>query len=311
MSTLNTHPAALSLLVTGSLGIDTVSTPSGQAADVLGGSAVYFAYSAAQYVPVRVVGVVGEDFPAALRDQLAGRGLDLAGLETRKGSKTFRWHGRYEGDMSQAETVEVSLNVLAERGPMVPAAFARSDVVFLANTRPTLQRELLAQVRSPALSVCDTMNLWIATERDSLLKTIGVVSGVMLNDGEARQLSGESNLVEAGEWLLALGPRFVVIKKGEHGALLVSPEGPVAVPAFPSREVRDPTGAGDSFAGGLLGYVASRGRVDLPTLRAGLIRGTVAASFTIEDFSLRRLEQLTRPEVDRRVQQFIEMLRFE
>ncbi len=300
----------MSLLVTGSVGIDTVISPFGRAENVLGGSAVYFAFAASHYVPVRLVAVVGDDFPDAFRRTLQEREIDLAGLESRKGSKTFRWTGRYQGDMNAAETVEVDLNVLAERAPQVPKSFEDSTTVFLANTHPTLQRELLGRLRSPKLVVCDTMNLWIVEERDSLLETFSKVTGVIVNDGEARLLTGETNLIEAGEAILKFGPRFVMIKKGEHGSLLVLSEGdPVALPAFPSKLVRDPTGAGDSFAGGVMGCLAAAGRSDRDHLRTAMVHGTVAASFTIEDFSLNRVRGLARSEVDRRVDEFVRMLR--
>lgn len=301
----------MSLLVTGSIGIDTVVSPFGRADGVLGGSAVYFALAASQYAPVRLVGVVGEDFPDVFRSVLTAREIDLRGLEVRRGSKTFRWSGRFEGDMNQAQTLEVDLNVLAERGPKVPEVFADSETVFLANTHPTLQRDLLRQLRGPKLVVCDTMNLWIANERDSLLETFKLVTGVILNDAEARQLTERMNLIEAGEWLLARGPRFVVIKKGEHGSLLITPEGASAIPAFPAKVVRDPTGAGDSFAGGMIGYLAAGKSLDVSALRSAMVRGTVAASFTIEDFSVRRVEKLARAEVDARVARFVSMLRVE
>lgn len=301
----------MSLLVTGSIGIDTVSSPHGHAADVLGGSAVYFSFAASYYTPVRLVAVVGEDFPGEFRDILSRREIDLTGLEVRKGSRTFRWTGRFVGDMNQAETVDVKLNVLAERGPTVPADFANSETVFLANTHPTLQREVLGQLHEPRLVVCDTMDIWITNERDSLLETFRRVTGVILNDAEARQLTGKMSLIEAGESILSLGPRFVIVKKGEHGALLLTAEGPTAVPAYPTKAVRDPTGAGDSFAGGVLGFLASERKSDVPTLRRALIRGTVAASFAIEDFSLRRVLNLTRAEIDRRAADFAGMLRIE
>lgn len=301
----------MSLLVTGSIGIDTVSSPHGSAADVLGGSAVYFAFAASQYVPVRLVAVVGEDFPGEFREVLESRDIDLAGLEVRKGSRTFRWAARYEEDMNERETLEVSLNVLAEAGPKIPPSFVDSDVVFLANTHPTLQRELLSQVDSPRLVVCDTMNLWIDNERESLLETLGRVGGVIINDAEARDLTGKTNLIDAGEAILELGPKFVIIKKGEHGALLVTVGRPTAIPAFPTKDVRDPTGAGDSFAGGLLGYLAEQGKDDTDTLRRALVHGTVGASFAIEDFSLGRVKALTRAQISQRVDQFVNMLRFE
>lgn len=301
----------MSLLVTGSIAVDSVSSPFGQAENVPGGSAVYFSLAASLFVPVRLVGVVGEDYPMDFLRPLQTRGVDLAGLEVRAGSRTFRWTGAYEGAMNEARTVEVDLNVLAERGPRVPGGFADSAVVFLANTHPTLQRELLGQVRAPKLAVCDTMNLWITTERDSLVETLRQVQGVIVNDGEARQLTGRMNLVEAGEAMLGLGPRFVIIKKGENGALLLTSAGAAAVPAFPTKLVRDPTGAGDSFAGGLLGYLAEQGQWDHDALRRALVRGTVAASFTIEDFSIRRIESVTRGELDERVAWFVRMLRIE
>ena len=301
----------MSLLVTGSIGIDTVVTPHGRAEEVPGGSSVYFSFAATQYEPVRFVGVVGEDFPPAFRDLLASREIDLTGLEVRRGSKTFRWTARYVGDMAQAETVDIQLNVLGEAGPKVPQAFADSDVVFLANTHPSLQREMLAQVRAPQLSVCDTVDHWIGNERDALIETLKVVDGVIINDGEARQLTGSHNLITAGKEILRLGPRFAVIKKGEHGALLITADGATAIPAYPTENVKDPTGAGDSFAGGMLGYLAAEGKFDTPALRRALVRGTVSASFAIEDFSLQRVMEVTRPEIDARVAELIEMLRIE
>lgn len=291
----------MSLLVTGSLGIDTVETPHGRADEVLGGTAVYFSFAASLFVPVRLVGVVGDDFPPAFRDLLASRDIDITGLETRSGSRTFRWTGKYEGAMNEAATLDVSLNVLAERGPTIPPAFTDSQYVFLANTHPTLQRDLLGRLSAPKLVVCDTMNLWIDNERDELIKTLGGVNGVVLNDGEARLLTGQTNLVTAGRAILAFGPRFVVIKKGEHGSMLFTPDTTFALPAFPTEQVCDPTGAGDSFAGGMLGYLASIDRQDASALKAALVRGTAVASFTLEDFSLNRLRQVEPDDLKARV----------
>ena len=291
----------MSLLVTGSLGIDTVETPHGRADEVLGGTAVYFSFAASLFVPVRLVGVVGDDFPPAFRDLLASRNIDITGLETRSGSRTFRWSGKYEGAMNEAATLDVSLNVLAERGPTIPPAFTDSQYVFLANTHPTLQRDLLSRLSAPKLVVCDTMNLWIDNERDELIKTLGGVNGVVLNDGEARLLTGQTNLVTAGRAILAFGPRFVVIKKGEHGSMLFTPDTTFALPAFPTEQVCDPTGAGDSFAGGMLGYLASIDRQDASALKAALVRGTAVASFTLEDFSLNRLRQVEPEDLKARV----------
>ncbi len=301
----------MSLLVTGSVAIDTVTTPHGHAEEVLGGSAAYFACAASQYVRVRLVAVVGGDFPDEFRRVLARRDIDLTGLEVRKGSRTFRWTGRFEGDMSRAETVDAQLNVLAEEASKVPPGFADSDAVFLANTHPTLQREVLSQLSSPSLVVCDTMDHWITDQRDSLLQTLRLVTGVIINDGEAGQLTGRVNLIEAGEEILALGPRFVMIKKGEHGALLMTAGGAFPMPAYPARVVRDPTGAGDSFAGGVMGYLAEQDKHDTDALRRAMVRGTVAASFAIEDFSLRRVQNVTRAEINQRVDQFINLLRLD
>lgn len=300
-----------SLLVTGSIGIDSVVSPYGSAEHVLGGSAVYFSLAARPFVRPRLVGVVGEDFPPHYHHLLAERDIDLHGLEVRRGSRTFRWMGEYKADMNEALTVEVDLNVLAEHGPKVPVAFRDSDFVFLANTHPTLQRELLGQLHAPRLVVCDTMNLWITQERESLVETLSSVHGVILNDGEVRQLTGVANLITAGEHVLEFGPRFVVVKKGESGALLLTRETVTPVPAYPARKVSDPTGAGDSFAGGFMGYLAEQGTADEPALRRALARGTVAASFTIEDFSVRRIAALTRAEFDARVREFLGLLRLE
>jgi sugar/nucleoside kinase (ribokinase family) len=301
----------MSLLVTGSIGIDTVESPHGRVESAVGGSAVYFAFAAGAYGPVRLVGVVGEDFPDEFRRILESGPIDLAGLEVRKGSKTFRWHGKYLEDMNERETLRVDLNVLAEEGAAVPPSFADSETVFLANTHPTLQRSLLSQLSGPKIVVADTMNLWINNERESLLQTLKRVTGVIINDAEARDLTGCRNLIEAGEAVLDLGPEFVIIKKGEHGAVLITAAGVTAIPAYPTKEVRDPTGAGDSFAGGVLGYLSAEGKCDTPALRRAMVRGTVAASFAIEDFSLGRVLKLTREEIDERVDQFLSMLRIE
>jgi sugar/nucleoside kinase (ribokinase family) len=301
----------MSLLVTGTIGVDSIITPTQKRDRVLGGSAVYFAFAALQYTEVRVVGVVGEDFPHEYLTLLGSRNLDLSGLEVRAGSKSFSWSARYEKDMNERETLETNLNVLEEAPPEVPAAFADSDIVFLANAHPALQRRMRAAFKNPRLTVGDTMNLWIETARDELVSTLGIVDGLILNDGEARQLTERHNLIDAGQALLDCGPRFVVIKKGEHGAMLVTRDATSVIPAFPTANVVDPTGAGDSFAGGMLGYLCTQHEIDYAALRRSLVRGTVAASFTIEDFSLGRVQHLEREEVDRRVAEFVEMLCFD
>ncbi|MCG3178913.1 MAG: hypothetical protein BIFFINMI_01243 [Phycisphaerae bacterium] len=306
----------MSLLVTGSIAIDSVKTPHGQLDDGPGGSAVYFSFASSVLVPTRLVGVVGEDYPQAFLDQFKGRQIDLTGLEVRKGSQTFRWKGSYQGAMNEATTLAVDLNVLAEAGPKIPAGFRDSELVFLANTHPALQVELLGQLAAPRLVVADTMNLWISNERDALLKLLARVDGFVLNDGEVRMLTGEDNLVLAGRRVLGWGPRFVVIKKGEHGCLLLTGQGMASLPAFPSDTVADPTGAGDTFAGGMMGTLAlsagriDRDRLDLGLLKQSLVVGTVLASFTIEDFALGRLARVTRDDVDRRVAQFRDIVCF-
>jgi cytidine kinase len=294
----------MSLLVTGSIGIDTVETPFGTRNDVIGGSAVYFSHAASFFTPVRLVGVVGEDCPKNLLDVFKGRDINTAGLEVRKGSKTFRWHGSYLKDMNAAETIEVDLNVLAERAPKIPQEFLDSRYVFLANTHPELQRETLAKLPSVKLSVADTMNLWIQTERVSLDNLLGKIDGLVLNDGEARLLTGKDNLIVAAREVLKMGPKFVVIKKGEHGCLLVSRSDTFVLPAYPADKVVDPTGAGDSFAGGMMGYMVTQGSVSGATLKRALAFGTVVASFTISDFSLAGLASATRDQIDERWEKY-------
>ena len=298
----------MSLLVTGSIGLDSVKTPHGQVADALGGSAVYFSFAATFFTPVRLVGVVGEDFPQEFREVLGEREIDLTGLETRAGSKTFRWSGSYVGDMNQAETLATDLNVLAEQAPKIPDSFKDSEFVFLANTHPALQRDLVSQLTAPKLIVCDTMNLWIETTRDELLQTLRVIHGLVLNDGEARLLTGEPDLLTAGKRIIDLGPRVVVIKKGEHGAMMVTGDGVFVLPAFPTEKVKDPTGAGDSFAGGMIGYLARQGRTDEPAWRAAMVRGTVTASLTIEDFSLNAVRRARPADVEARVEDYLKMM---
>ncbi len=304
----------MSLIVTGSIGIDTIETPTGKAPEVLGGSVVYFAAAASFFTPVRLVGAAGEDFPPAFLEtlkHLPGHGVDLAGLELRKGSKTFRWTGLYHANMNVRDTVEVQLNVLAEKLPKVPPAYQDSRQVFLANTHPAGQIELLQQFPKAELVVADTMDLWINNEKPALLALLQKVHGLVLNDSEAALLTSETNLVKAAQAVLKLGPRFTVIKKGEHGSMLVHGDGIVALPAWPAEAVVDPTGAGDSFAGGMMGYLAAGDTRKPPTLaalRKAMAYGTVVASFNIEAFSLERLLQLSRADLDDRLAAYTRML---
>jgi sugar/nucleoside kinase (ribokinase family) len=298
------------LLVTGSIGIDTVETPFGKRDDVIGGSAIYFAYAASFFTPVRLVGVVGEDAPEKLTSVFHGREVDTTGIERRKGSKTFRWHGSYVENMNEAQTVEVDLNVLAERAPKIPDNFLDSKYLFLANTHPALQQQMLASLRQPRLVVADTMNLWITTERPELLKLLRKIDGLVLNDGEARLLTEQKNLITAARDVLKLGPKFVVIKKGEHGALLCTDRDTFTLPAFPTDEVIDPTGAGDSFAGGMMGYLSTQGIVTPSTVKRAMAYGTVVASYTISDFSLAGLQKATRELIDERWHQYKQVMSF-
>ncbi|MDP6545279.1 MAG: PfkB family carbohydrate kinase [Phycisphaerae bacterium] len=301
----------MSLLVTGSIGIDTVEAPSGMVEDVLGGSGVYFAYAASFFAPVRFVGVVGEDCPPDFLKPLADRGnIDLAGLEVRKGSKTFRWHGKYHEDVNQRDTVSVEVNVLGEAGPSIPQQFRDSKYVFLANTHPALQIELLTQLDGAELVVADTMDMWIENDRELLVDLLGGIDGLVLNDSEAIQLTGKSNIVQAGMECSDMVRRFVVVKKGEHGSLLFADGKVYPIPGYPADNVVDPTGAGDSFAGGMMGYIAEKDTVDSETLHRAIAYGTVVASIELEDFSLNRFTRIDRGDIDARFAEFKELTAF-
>jgi sugar/nucleoside kinase (ribokinase family) len=286
----------MSLLVVGSVALDSLETPFGKREEILGGSACYFSTCAGFFGPTRVVAVVGEDFPQAHLDFLASRGADLAGL-VRKPGRTFRWKGRYEFDLNTAHTLDTQLNVFADFKPELPPAFRDSRYVFLGNIDPDLQQAVLDQVKSPRFVACDTMNFWIDSKRESLLRTLRRVDLLFVNDAEARQLAGEHNVVKAARAILEMGPRAVVVKRGEYGALFFSRDEVFAASAYPLPDVFDPTGAGDSFAGGFMGYVASCGREDEPVLRRAIVLGSVLASFAVEQFSLDRLRSLTTAEI--------------
>ena len=299
----------MSLLVVGSIALDTVETPRGRCDAILGGSATYFSWVARYFTDVYLVGVVGQDFPDAHRQRLQDRGVDLEGLQVADGA-TFRWHGRYSGDMSSAETVQVDLNVLGTFDPQIPERYRSSEFVFLANASPVLQMKVLEQVTGAALTVADTMNLYIETQRDELVELMGRVDGMVLNDGEARMFSEQDNLLVAGREVLELGPKFVIIKRGEHGATLFTADGIYPQTAFPTQQVVDPTGAGDSFAGGVMGFLASQGRWDTALLRRAMAYGTVCASFAVQDFSLRGLASTDRAGVDERLEAYRQITSF-
>ena len=298
------------LLVVGSIALDSVETPNEKRDDVLGGSATYFSYAASYFSPVRLVGVVGQDFPAEHTRLLAGRGIDTSGVQVVNGAKTFRWRGKYLPNMNDRETLEVHLNVFEKFDPVLPEDYRRSRYVFLANGSPVVQLKVLDQVPGAALVVADTMDLWIHTQRDELNALLKRLDGLVLNDSEARLLTGDENLVRAGRTVQALGPKFVVIKKGEHGAMFFSQDEVFVLPAFPTPRVVDPTGAGDSFAGGMMGYLAALDRFDPAALKRALAYGVVVASFNVEDFSLERLKQIERSDLDERFSEYRRMLSF-
>jgi cytidine kinase len=300
----------MTLLVVGSVAFDTVETPFGRAERVLGGSATFFAYAASYFCKQRLVGIVGHDFPKEHLDELVARGVDISGLTISKSGKTFHWTGKYEGDMNAAQTLGVSLNVLGDYKASVPEAFRDSPYVFLANDHPQTQLDVLAAVKGDPFSVADTRDFWISEEPKLLNEVLARVDGLVLNEHEARLLTGEKNLVRAGLEILRRGPAFAVIKKGEHGALLFSTEGTFAIPACPLEDVRDPTGAGDAFAGGLMGYLASSGKRSLEAVRRGLTYGTVCASVAVQDFSVEPFRRVSKQELNDRHDAFLQAIRF-
>ena len=300
----------MSLLVVGSIALDTVETPFGRAEDALGGSATFFAAAASCFGPVQVVGVIGDDFPADALGFLTERDVDLAGVESKAG-ESFRWSGIYSFDLSTRETLETRLGVFADFAPRIPDEFRETEWVFLGNIDPVLQIDVLEQIHRPHFVACDTMNFWIDGSRDALLQLLGRVDLLLVNDAEARQLSGDFNLARAARWIQAQGPRYVIVKKGEHGAILFTPTGTFFAPGYPLEEVFDPTGAGDAFAGGLVGYLSQVGRVDDAELRRAVVYGSAMGSFAVERFSVERFRDLTVDEIHDRVRQFLEMTSFQ
>ncbi len=299
----------MSILVVGSVAFDSVKTPFGEARNVVGGSANYFSVAASFFAPVRLVAVVGEDFPPPHLEFLRSRDIDLRGLEQVPG-KTFRWAGEYGFALNEAKTLDTQLNVFAAFSPKIPEDYRDSPVVFLANIDPDLQREVLRQVRRPALVAMDTMNYWIGGKLEALKQTLALVDMLVINDAETRQLAGDPNLVAAAAKIRKMGPRVLVIKRGEYGALLFNDGEWFAAPAYPLEVVRDPTGAGDCFAGGFMGYLASRMQFDDAALRRAMIMGSVMASYNVEAFSLDRLRTLTPPEIGARYRAFRRLAEF-
>jgi len=298
------------VLIVGSIALDSIKTPLGEVKDALGGAAVYSSVAASFFAPVMVVGVVGDDFPREHLEFLSTRGIDIRGIMIERG-KSFRWGGSYEYDLNQAHTIYTELNVFANFKPVIPDAYRDCKFVFLANIDPELQLEVLDQVRSPVLTACDTMNFWIENKRDVLIEVLKRVDVAFMNDAEARQLVGTGSLVKAALSVHEMGPKYVVIKKGEHGAVMFCGDVCFAAPSYPLEEVVDPTGAGDSFAGGFMGYLAGTGDVSESSIRKAVICGSTMASYNVEDFSLERLKSLTGREVAERYRAFRDMVQFE
>ena len=302
--------SSLPVLIVGSVALDSVETPSGRVDNALGGAATYAATATSLFAPVRLVGVVGDDFPVEHTQFLEARGVDLGGLQRIAGGHTFRWKGDYLRDLNEAQTHQTELGVFESFEPHLPDAYAQTPFVFLANINPGLQLKVLEGVQSPKLVVCDTMNLWINLAREAVLEVLSRADVAVMNDGEARALLDEPNLIRAGRAMLKRGPRVVIIKKGEHGALMFSGDDIFSAPSFPVEEVVDPTGAGDSFAGAFTGYLAQTGDISLENMRRAVVVGSCVASATVSDFSLGALAKLTREEVDRRVGMVAKMAAF-
>ena len=298
------------LVVVGSVALDSVETPTETREDLLGGSAVFFSYAASYFTPVRLVSVVGDDWPAEHTELLRSRNIDTSGLQVVAGAKTFRWRGKYFENMNDRETLEVHLNVMEQFDPLLSEEYRRCKFLFLANDPPDLQMKVLEQCPGALLTMADTMDLWINNEREGLMKLLTRIDGMVLNDSEAKMLTGDENLVRAGHAVREMGPRFVVIKKGEHGAMFFSQHETYVMPAFPTADVIDPTGAGDSFAGGMMGYLAEQGKVDSQTLKEAMAYGTLAASFTVEGFSLEGLAKIEREDLAQRMVEYRKMLTF-
>lgn len=299
-----------SVLIVGSIALDSVETPFGKLDRAIGGAGTYSAFAAGLLAPVRLVGVIGDDFPAEALATLEARGVDLEGVKTIAGGKSFHWSGKYEYDMASAQTLDTQLGVFGDFNPRLPESYRQTPYVFLANIQPQLQLSVLDQIEGPRFTMCDTMNFWIEGARDDLVKVLSRVDMALLNDAEVRQLTGTANLATAAQQVLDLGPKYVVVKKGEYGATLVSREGQFSLPCYPLPDVKDPTGAGDSFAGGFIGFLAWLDRTDDEAMRQALACGTVLASACVQDFSLSGLQGLDVDGLYRRYEDLRDMVEF-
>lgn len=300
----------MSILVAGSVALDSIETPFGKKKDILGGSATFFSITASFFNKVNVVAAVGEDFPKKYIELLKNKGVGLEGLEIKKGQKTFRWSGKYEYDFNTAHTIATHLNVFKNFDPKVPASLSNPKVLFLANIDPDLQLSVLKQVARPKLVACDSMNYWIQTKKKSLMRLLKNIDIFLLNDGEARQLTGEANLLKAARRVLSYGPKAVIVKKGEHGVIYFSRASHFISPAYLLETVRDPTGAGDTFAGGMIGYLSTVKKIDSDSICRGIVYGSILASFTVEDFSVDRLAKISMSDIRRRYDHFKQITRF-
>ncbi|HEV8638773.1 MAG TPA: PfkB family carbohydrate kinase [Chloroflexota bacterium] len=300
----------MKLVAVGSVALDTLETPFGRADEALGGSAVYFSLAARHFSPVGIVGVVGTDFPRPYVDLLVGRGVDVTGLASEEG-QTFRWSGRYDFDLNTAHTLDTQLNVFAGFSPHLPESYRRAEYLFLGNIDPDLQLDVLKQIRRPKFAALDTMNFWISGKRDALTEVIRQVDAVLINEAEARQYANTYNLLKASRDIRALGPQVVVVKKGEYGCVLFAEDSYFVTPAYPLEAVKDPTGAGDSFAGAFMGFLARAGRADEATLRRAIVHGSVVASYACEEFSVGRLTTLDDGAIARRYAEFRRITHFE
>lgn len=300
----------MSLLAVGSVALDSVQTPFGSRDDALGGSAVFFSFAASILHPVQIVGVVGDDYPEPALEQLAQRGVDLRGVERAKG-ESFRWKGEYSYDLQNRETLETRLGVFAAFDPQIPEEFRDARYVFLGNIDPELQLRVLEQIHEPALVACDTMNYWIHRKRDALLQLLKRIDVLLVNDAEARELSGDWNVYRASRWIVEAGPSMVVVKQGVYGAVLYESERLFYIPAFPLEEVFDPTGAGDAFAGGFMAHLARTDDLSSDNLRRAMVYGSAMGSFAVERFSIDRFNEIGPAEVTERVREFAELVRFD
>ncbi|WP_026768883.1 PfkB family carbohydrate kinase [Asinibacterium sp. OR53] len=302
----------MSLVVVGSMAFDAIETPFGKSDKIIGGAGTYIAWCASNFTPVKQVSVVGGDFPQSELDALTARGVTLEGVQVKKDEKTFFWSGRYHMDMNTRDTLDTQLNVLANFEPVVPESYQDCEFLMLGNLLPSVQRSVIEQLKTrPKLIVMDTMNFWMEVAMDELKKTLAMVDVLMVNDSEARQLSGEFSLVKAAAVIEKMGPRFVIIKKGEHGALLFHENKVFFAPALPLEDVFDPTGAGDTFAGGFIGHLAKTRDISFENMKTAIILGSAMASFCVEKFGTQRLREIGKSDIDARLEQFVQLVNFD